>query len=176
MSTHEVTAPKAMTDCRRVAPQLPELPDGDLPPDEAEAVRAHLAVCAACRAEAEAYHRLGTLLAEEPEPRAVLPSGRQVATWVLEREAARSRAWSAWLPAALAPAALAVALVVALVVALLLPRYGASERDPTGSPATPATVFADDAPVALVLVDDERTGRQVVLAPAVTGGPAVAVP
>jgi hypothetical protein len=47
-----------MTDCATIAPLLDAYLDGELTPAEQETVKAHLATCASCRAEAEAIRSI----------------------------------------------------------------------------------------------------------------------
>jgi anti-sigma factor RsiW len=74
-------------DCRKVAPLLPALPDGELSPSEAAQVQAHLAICPACRDEAQAFLGLGELLRQAPVPEAHLPAGDQAMAWILSEDA-----------------------------------------------------------------------------------------
>jgi hypothetical protein len=79
-------------ECRKVLPLLPALPDGDLKPSDAARVQAHLAVCSACREEAQAFLGLGERLRQAPVPEAALPTGAQAVAWILEADARRQTA------------------------------------------------------------------------------------
>jgi hypothetical protein len=79
-------------ECRKVLPLLPALPDGDLKPSDAARVQAHLAVCSACREEAQAFLSLGERLRQTPVPEADLPTGAQAVAWILEADARRQTA------------------------------------------------------------------------------------
>jgi anti-sigma factor RsiW len=74
-------------DCRKVSNLLPALPDGELSPSEAAQVRAHLAVCAACRDEAQAFLGLSELLRQAPVPEANLPAGDEAVAWIRTEDA-----------------------------------------------------------------------------------------
>jgi anti-sigma factor RsiW len=153
-------------ECRRVARRLPALPDGEIGPTEAAAIQAHLAACPACAQEARKMMRLGDRLREHPVPDPGLPTGADAVAWMLQREKACSTRPERWRLSALAaahrlvPTAVLVALILgAALVArpLLLKRHGA--RQEPGLDARPKPGMT------LVIVDDERMGRQVLLAP-----------
>jgi anti-sigma factor RsiW len=166
---HEVMTPAASpAECEWVEQRLPER-DGALSPGQSARVEAHLAACARCRREAEALRALGPLLREPPCPDDAVPSGAQLAAWVLEQDRARApqgpAAWAARFgvrPWAVAPAALGLAALLCAAVLLPRPQPGGTVR-----PVAPA--MAESAPPTLVVMDDEATGRQVLLAPAPAG-------
>lgn len=147
-------------DCRKVMALLPGLPDGELPPEVLAAVDAHLDACPVCRAEAAAMRQLSAVLREEPLPGVELPSGVRVAAWVLEADAQPSRPW--WRSLSLRWAAGGLAALGAAAV-LVLVRPNLSPPRPRVPPAVQPV--PEEALPTLVVVDDERTGRQVVLAP-----------
>ena len=140
--------------------QILRLPDGDLTGEEREALQEHLDLCPACREEARAIRRLSGLLRQDPEPDAALPSGERVTRWVLEREAARARPseWGSWRGLAMAPGLALAAVAIALWA-------GPPREEPIAPSAVPEETAASPALPALVVMDDERTGRTVVLAP-----------
>jgi anti-sigma factor RsiW len=146
-------------ECGRIAALLPALPDGDLDAEAAARVKAHLEGCRTCAVEARAYLGMGGLLRVEPCPRALLPSGSEVVTRILEKEAGRAGAQRRW-PAVLAPAA--VAASAAAILVFTQPPPPRDRRVP--APSHVAAPGADPLP-ALVVVDDEETGRMVQLAP-----------
>jgi len=106
--------------CEHIQDLLPAYVDEALSADDARAVRAHLADCAACRVEAERWARLDGLLDEhlsgaEPVPSADVESviGRLHQERPVWRVApAPVRFWRSWMPAATVAAA-AVLLVLA---------------------------------------------------------------
>lgn len=101
--------------------------DGELPPEEAERLQAHLAVCPACRAVEAAYGALNddlAALAEEP-PAALCEN--VMAAVRRERQTARSRRRGG-----VAVAAAAAALLLVLGVT----RLPALQSDPAARPAT----------------------------------------
>jgi len=163
---HPKTTSETAAECRRLAPWIPDLGSGDLEPEQAAAVRTHLEGCAHCRGEAEAMLRVRSLLQAERCPEVRLPSGAALAGRILEREAARSREpWVRWSwPWVRSGPGWATVAVASFAVALLV-RPG---LEPQISAPGPAPV-AEPLP-ALVVIDDERTGRRVLLAPADAGG------
>ncbi len=144
-------------DCDRVRPLLPSLRDGSLGPAVLDSVRAHLQLCERCAAEVRGYERLGSVLHGLPLPALRLPSGEAVAARILStRERPNPTTLSFPRPRwamALAGAALGGALILRL--AGIRP-----EPLPEVGPRTGGAPLQ-----ALVLVDDERFGRQVLLAP-----------
>jgi len=142
-----------------LAARLPALHDGELDAAAAAEVQAHLDGCEACRQEARALLRMRELLRHEPLPHVALPSGAQMATRILEQEAARAPEPEHWLRSAWRPglALAAVALVAALI---RTPTTEVPAPPPSQAPAVEASLPA------LVVMDDEQTGRQVLMAPA----------
>jgi hypothetical protein len=107
---------------------LPSLADGDLPPERADRLRAHLAGCAACRDE---EGRLGATIADLRVPLAPAPfdvrahvAGVMARLDQPHREPSRTRARSLWAGAG--------SLVAALVVVV----YLAVNRAPAPAPET----------------------------------------
>jgi len=98
-------------DCHATREILEEYRRGELPPDRARTVEAHLAGCPACRALRENDDQLGALLRQLPRTPVPAALDRQVRA--LGLPARRPRAWlrRPWVVAALA------ALVVAAVLA-----------------------------------------------------------
>src|SRR5947208_16401198 len=80
-----------MTECQQINRLLPRMPDGDLQPPEARLVETHLAACATCQREAAGFSQLRELIAAATPPPPRLPSGVQVAAWILEQEPGRWR-------------------------------------------------------------------------------------
>jgi predicted anti-sigma-YlaC factor YlaD len=161
---------KSEPECHRIAHLLPALPDGDLDPAEAAEVQAHLEACPECRADAEAMLRVSELLRQDPVANIVLPDGADAAAWILEQDAARPHPWWRWPGIRWAPG-LAVATAALAAVLLGGPlrfhhREGPKPGDHTTAPAAPA----NEPLPALVVVDDEETGRQVLLAPSPSYG------
>jgi hypothetical protein len=115
--------------------------DGDLPPAESEAVRAHGAGCARCTAT---LAELGALVSaarglESPEPPPTLWMGVEGSLARSDRPGWWSwSAWSSWRPFA------AGALVGAAALALVLAALPGVRRPPAGAPilATPLAVAA----------------------------------
>ena len=144
---------------------LPALPDGALNAADAAALEAHLAVCPSCRAEAGATFRLAEAVRADPLPGVSLPGGSQAVSWILQQDAVRTahRSWHrlAWAPGL----AVATVAVTALLVVGAPRGPRAVQPDPTSSVALMQPSAQEPLP-ALVVVDDERTGRQVMLIPA----------
>jgi hypothetical protein len=135
--------------CKDAMKLLPGV--GDVGPADG-AVERHLAVCAQCREEAEALRGARAALRRElfTVDAAGLPSGAEVVRRIAAMERARpvrtpSFAW----PPALAAAGLAAAVLAAVV-------FRPPGPEPMAGPAA-------DAPAALLIVDDERTGRRVLV-------------
>lgn len=141
-------------------PLLPGLPDGELAPEMQQAVRAHLEACEGCREEAESFRSLGRALRAASPPAGELPSGSQAVDWILRQDATRSRPWWSAAGAFRPSAALGLAMAGALVV--MVARW---ELGPTPRTRPAASAPAPQALPALIVVDDEQTGRQVILAP-----------
>jgi anti-sigma factor RsiW len=106
------------TRCTHIQELLPAHVEGAIAPEEAQAVRAHLAECPGCRAEAERWERLEGLLnvhlrsiepVEEPAVEALLTRLRaERPVWRIAPEPVRF--WRRWAPgAALAAAAVLLA-------------------------------------------------------------------
>lgn len=148
-------------DCYHVKPLLPGWPDGELAPAVREAVEAHLEACERCRSEAVSYRMLGRALRADPAPAANLPSGTQAVDWILRQEERRAR--PGWISLVSGGRfGLALGLATAAVWVTLVARFD------LGSPqrrAVPSLSAAPEALPALIVVDDEQTGRQVLLGP-----------
>jgi anti-sigma factor RsiW len=130
--------------CEKVRPQLQALADGELTPGAVASAEAHLSQCPACRREAEDLARLSALLAEHPAPGAVLPAGAVVAAQIVQRS--RVRRGLRWAPVGI--------LATAVLAAAFRPA-----APPVLAPVSPAE------PAFLLVLDDERTGRAVLLMP-----------
>lgn len=153
--------------CSKVQRLLPGLADGDMEPVLFRRVQEHLEGCPACREEAESYRKLQGLIGGDPVPEAPLPNGREAAAWILRQDVERRR--PGWLRFA-GPRVVygAAGLALATVVAGVLGVAPGGKR----SPAARSGVPAPEAPLpALVVVDDEETGRQVMLAPSLAAAP-----
>jgi anti-sigma factor RsiW len=118
-----------MTDCLRYAPMIGSR-EGELGPDEARGLAAHLAACPACRARAAAFAATEGLVAEALLARA---AGRDFAPFVdgvMERIAARRLSplgrLRGWLGAHRRSAGLAAAVPVLAAAALVV--YVRSDR------------------------------------------------
>src|SRR5207248_245441 len=121
------------------------------------------AACPACAHDARKMVQLGDRLREHPVPDPGLPSGAEAVAWILRREESRTAgARSVWgkSPYRLVPAVVLVALVLgaALVARPLLFKRDSARPEPGLSARAKAAMT-------LVIVDDERLGRQVLLAP-----------
>ena len=146
-------------ECRDAERLLLALPDGELDPREAAELQTHLDVCPRCRVEAENLRRFRDLLRAEPRPDVPLPSGAEMLDRV--RRHARRSPWSVFRPAWLAPA-FALGLAALAISLQMRPHPARGPHPPVAESAQPGP------PPALFVVDDERTGRQVLLAPAPT--------
>jgi anti-sigma factor RsiW len=142
-----------------MAELLPRLPDDDLSAQERALVQAHLEGCETCRAQAEAQQRISLILREEPAPDTGLPTGAQAAAWIMQRER-QARPW--WLHLRLAWASLGAAVVIAAAVFFVAP--GSVFRPSAAREVTAPVIQAPQPLPALVISDDEDTGRQVLLA------------
>jgi anti-sigma factor RsiW len=149
------------TDCLRSQELISRAGDSALPAADTAWLHEHLAACPACAREARADEELRGLLRGDPLPvtELRLPSGEQIARSIVEAEAAPRRlrrpvvlGWSG--------AALATATAILLIVARPTPHHSEVEPVPTPAAAQPATGFW--------IEDDERTGRDVIVAPAGT--------
>jgi anti-sigma factor RsiW len=143
--------------CSRAGALLSARPDGLLEPAADAALARHLEACEACAREAAAQAGMARAFRKDPLPAEALPCGAAAAIWVLEQEAARARARRlVWTRRTLVTLPLTAVLAVLLVFG---PRAGAPpEQNATGAPPKTAPLPA------LVIVDDEDTGRSVVLA------------
>jgi len=141
--------------CRSMQVLLSRSRDSALPTHEAASLQTHLSVCSECRKAARADRLLSAALQVDPVPAASLPSGVEAAAWIVSRDRERKernrrgRRW--WL---MAPAFSGLAASLAAVL-LLYP----------GPARIARTGVATDSLPALVIVDDERTGRQVMVGP-----------
>jgi len=130
--------------CRDIQPLLVETLSGTTPPDQRRLVQAHLATCAACRADAASIERTAGLLRRAPEAhlREDLWAGFMTALEARlaadqHRPGARVRHWLRRPLHAWATGAAAAALVIALGTALGVP----------GRPRAAADRTPDDAAV-----------------------------
>ena len=155
---------RSENECRRVRELLPARPDGALSPADTALAEAHLAGCPACAREAALLGEIGALLRRDPLPlsEVQLPTGEQLARSIIEAESQAPRSpfprprllgWSVGLAAA---AALAVVAV----------------RAPQPRPQLPVVpaVTQPAASSGFWIEDDERTGRDVIVAPATALG------
>ena len=141
-----------MSGCRYIRKRLGRLLDGELPDQEAAAIRAHLAECPACSREAASLEALDARLGEVPSP--PVPPG------ILERTMAQARLevlaaqtgpgwaaiWRSW-PAA-ARLAASAAMAAACVLGLLA---GNTVARSSGRPAAQDTaILSMDAGSAIV--------------------------
>jgi hypothetical protein len=101
--------------CADARPLLPGLLHGDLPPDEAARLRAHLAACPACAAERREVHRLALLLDALPAP----PVRVDLAGLYREAAARQDVRLRRWRRAALAACAAAAAVVAVVALSRL---------------------------------------------------------
>jgi len=158
-----MTAPARPPECRALAPLLAEQASGALAPDDARRVEAHLAGCAACRAEADAYAEAFALVrlpAPAEAERAALSDLPDRTLAALRRADARRAAWRP--VAAGVFAAAAAAAIILAPAALLHPRHappatpaaatsgGATSNDASGA----ATTGSDSEPDAEAAWDD----------------------
>jgi anti-sigma factor RsiW len=147
-------------DCAWAASLLPRLPDGDLSLQEQAGVEAHFGRCARCREEAAAYSGVGAWLRDGAPSPGHLPSGAVMAARIQEMERRRPLFSSGFLLPRAAWGGLAAAALGILVLAFGLPRFSGFARDEEPRPTAAPTRAAS--PV-LFLVDDETSGRRVVL-------------
>lgn len=151
--------------CREALATLSRLLDGELEGISAERLQAHLVGCAACSAEAAKQKRLAETIREPwPAERNVqFPSGAELLRRVrLPQAAART-----WLPPRLLPhAGWAVAATLVLLVAGSRLYHHAGPTLPRS-----ASVNTVEPPLpSLVVLDDEREGRRVILGSATAPG------
>lgn len=129
-------------DCEQFALVLPRLDDPELDPDLAAPARAHLATCAACRADLVGYQRLDQALRRRYGPISVPPRRTEdIMQSIAERSSAAPRRSAPPRPprrwrAALAgiPALAAVALIAVLAFLILPGRFNAGFNVASGSP------------------------------------------
>lgn len=148
-------------DCDTMRPLLQASQDGELLPVESARLQSHLATCQACAREARELQSLTGFLRNELDPEVPLPAGAAIVGRILERPVR-----PAWRPRF---GAFAVPALVALAaVALILPRLVDPLPHSGIRPGPPVAVMETAHVPELVVLDDERSGRQVLLAPAVT--------
>jgi anti-sigma factor RsiW len=118
-----------MKDCLRYAPMIGSR-EGELGPDEARALEAHLAACPACRSRAAAFAAVGGLVAEALLARASQRDFAPFVDGVMERIAARRLSpmerLRRWLGLRRRSAGLAAAVPVLAALALVV--YVRSDR------------------------------------------------
>lgn len=130
--------------------------DSPLAADESRDLEAHVAGCAGCRRAAQADRMLSAALQVDPLPGASLPVGADAVSWITAWEAAPAAGFR--LPRRLLGTG--AALAAAAAVCLFVRPVGPQAPVPVTAPA------AAEAPLpALVIVDDEETGRQVLVGP-----------
>jgi anti-sigma factor RsiW len=125
-----------MLSCTETRVLLPALLYGDLPPDQAEAARKHLAGCPGCRQEFAALGRVRRLLDEAPAPPEVRVSLPRLFGEAAARRARTRRRWRR--AAALAAAAAVVLLGFSLKLEVRVEGHQVVLRWGT-PPATPET-------------------------------------
>jgi len=116
---------------------------------------AHLDACGQCRSAVALDAAVTTALSADPVDPSRLPSGAMLVEWIEQRTARRIRT-----AGRLVPAALCAGLAAAAFLMIRLPGSG-----PT-APSPPAVSIsrAPEAPLpALVVVDDEESGRAVLM-------------
>ncbi len=136
--------------------------DGELDVVESQALERHLSACSTCRREANLLAGITQAVRADPAPAVPLPSGPQAVAWLREEErrsATRSRGWLLAAPA-MAASALAIWAVTANRETRLAPQLPLA----SAYQAPPSRTDLAAQPL-LVVVDDERTGRQVMIAP-----------
>jgi anti-sigma factor RsiW len=148
-----------MPECERIRDLLPGLADGDLDAEDAALVSGHVAVCPACARESEAMRSISLALRQEPCPDIALPTGAQAAAWILDRERG-ARPWWASFRFVWAPVA-----AVGAIAGLVFYTSGGFPGRTAEAPQQTRPAAVEPLP-ALVISDDEETGRQVLLAPA----------
>jgi anti-sigma factor RsiW len=129
-----------MTACRDLEPLLVERASGDLAQADAADLDAHLAGCAACRAEAAALEETLSLARLPPpgdEERAAV-SGLAPALRLARDAGAHRRAWPLRVATGFAVAAAAAAFLVAPVFTLRAPRVTPEEVAAAAAAARPA--------------------------------------
>jgi hypothetical protein len=146
--------------CAPFAGALSRMRDREVCGSEREALQEHLRVCAGCRRAAQADRLVAASLQTDPLDASELPSGEAAAAWILNREPVRRGAPRRFLAPGLA---LGLAALVAFAGQGVLSGRGSSGE--TAIVQAPHPGSEEPLP-ALVIVDDERSGRQVMLAPA----------
>ena len=81
-------------DCGGYAADLSALLDGELGPERAALLRAHVAACERCRGQLARFERLDALLAGAPSP--AVPASVQARLAARIAEASRARHTYAW--------------------------------------------------------------------------------
>lgn len=109
--------------------KLELLHDGELPPAERDAVRAHLALCAGCRAEVDALGRLDALLARAP----ATPQPRWEGYVPRVSSRVRGRAWRG-------VAAAAAAILVGFTAWNVWDQFNPAPKRPAAAARVPAEV------------------------------------
>lgn len=150
-------------ECRVARTRLQTMQDGELRSEELLPLQSHLAICERCACEARELQSLATLLHHGGNPPHQLPSGAALVGRILEQSARPTRRPLGFTLAIPAVGALAAAII-------LLPNLLVQLPHPTLQPGPPpiATVATAQASE-LVVLDDERLGRQVLLAPNAAG-------
>lgn len=157
-------------DCEKVIRMLQDEIDGNLPPSEAEEVRLHVASCAACAAETEAYRRVGEMLRLWTVSRAAEKAPQLDVLWTRVRAgieeggrpkeaAARARRWL-WIPVAGALAVFALLFYPSLVSrAPYRPTsFDVAVEDLESDTATVALVDkGDDLPRVIWIVENDKS-------------------
>ena len=137
--------------CENVQEQFNRFAAGDLPMADRQAVQAHLAKCAACRAKVAEFDALAGVLADTPMP--PIPSGfasRVMAAARQRQQAQPLAAWNLprWWRLASAPmhAAAATVLIVGLTVGVVLGWTSApsAARAETAAEVDPVDVYQID--------------------------------
>lgn len=134
--------------------------DGELGAVDEAGLQAHLSACAGCAAVVRVDAELRLMLRRDPLPltEVRLPSGREIARSVLEAEPAAvrrpgRRAWG-WAGAVAAAAAVAI--------------IGSRSPAPRQRVIQAAPPAASQPVPGFWIVDDERTGRDVIVGPSVS--------
>jgi len=135
--------------------------DGTLGPSDEARLQAHVSECPACAAESRADGELRLLLRRDPLPltEISLPSGQDIARTIREAEAPAHRrpvrpVWG-W----------AGALTATAAAVLLIVGRGPAPNAPSPLQSPPAVTQPASG---FWIVDDERTGRDVIVGPAVS--------
>jgi anti-sigma factor RsiW len=145
---------------------LPARQDGALSAADTAVAEAHLAKCPDCAREAALLQEIGTLLRRDPLPlsQVTLPAGDQIARSIIEAEAVERRnGWRSLF--ANPPRTLGWTAGLAVAAALTVVAVRPPQTRPL-APAPPA-VTQPASSSGFWIEDDERTGRDVIVAPAV---------